>query len=136
MTVTFDEGKPSLEDMARYGATDLEHYGTKGMKWGVRKKVTGRDIRSARARLGLEQDKLFNKARDVKATGRGQKAYEKQKTAFLNNPDRVLATKLTKGEKAAQVILAGPIGLVTIGAVSAYSRNIAKKQATGAYNKK
>ena len=128
MTMTFDEDKPSLEEIG--------HSGVKGMKWGVRKKVSGREIRSARARLGAEQDKLFTKEREVRKTGKGNAAYQKQKTAFLNNPDRVLATRLTKGEKATQLILLGPLGALTIGGMTAYSNSIAKKQATGAYKRK
>jgi hypothetical protein len=129
MTMTHDEGKPSLESLA--------HHGVKGMRWGTtRVKASGREIRSARKRLGVEQDKLFTAQRAVKKTGTGHKALEKQTTKFLNNPDRVTAVRLTKGEQVAQVLIGGPLGLVAIGGTTAYSRTIEKKQATGAYNRR
>lgn len=132
--------KPSLED--------LSHFGVKGMQWGVRKKVTGAEIKGARRRLA-KQSKAYRKERrmvDKTAKGSsarklGEKKLEEMHRAYLKNPDRVTALRLTKGEKAVQLLftpLTG-IGIATsaaaLGGSAIASRRVAYKQATGAYDK-
>lgn len=124
---TFDgQDKPSLEY--------LVHHGVKGMKWGHRKKVTTSDIKDARQRLrkasnkyGSLEDKLSYgsesktpaaKKRDAQI----QKQLDKMDADFKNDPDRYVAARLTRGEKAVTVILGGPVGLAAIGAQSAVIR--------------
>lgn len=104
MTMTFDEGKPSPEDVL--------HFGKKGMKWGVRKKYTAKEIYAARRRV---------RKADVNATT------EAQEKKVNRSKDASIAMRLTRGEKAAAVILTGPVGLLLIGANSAATRHHEKK---------
>lgn len=84
----------------------LEHYGVKGMHWGVRKssRPSGHDIREARHRLR-------NQAHDIRETKRaGNKEEAKRMTQeFLANPDRITAAHMTRGEQVATLILSGGI---------------------------
>lgn len=131
-----EEYKPSLEELA--------HYGVLGMKWGkTRARANGAQIRQARRRLGKEQADLFEKQDAVKslqkgtsARAKGEKELAKQTTAFLNNPDRVTATRLTRGEKAVLLVLGGPVGAAGIALTSGVSRRVERKQDLGKYNKK
>lgn len=132
MTLNYGEVKPSLDEFA--------HYGVLGMKWGKhRAKATPTEIRKARRNVRNQMEKLSDKKAEVKRTGKGEKQLAKMKTDFLKNPDRVVAARLTRGEKAVIMILAGPaapISIAAIGSTSAISRRIERKQETGAYNKK
>jgi len=118
----------------------LEHYGVVGMKWGQRRKGNAYDIRRARQSV-KKTDQAYRDAKEVaKRTHRGNRAAAKvlaqeKKMEALKNPDRVLANRLTRGEKAAVLLLA-PFGMTTIAVTSAYSRRIEQKQDTGAYDKK
>lgn len=125
---------------------ELEHYGVIGMKWGkTRAKANGTEIRRARRSVANQ----FNKVADQKDKAKAAKGTSKEtaendklskmKTEFLKNPDRVVASRLTRGEKAVILILAGPAAPASIAAIastSAISRRIEQKQATGAYDKK
>lgn len=132
--------KPSLEE--------LSHFGVKGMKWGVRKAVTGGEIREARKRLAKQSKKYRQERRKVDKTTKGsearrlgEKKLEEMHRAYLKNPDRVTALRLTKGEKAVQLLftpLTG-IGIATsvaaLGGSAIASRRVQYKQETGAYDK-
>ena len=117
------------------------------MKWGQRRKGTGKVIREARRNLHRERRKLDNQAIKVsqaKNTADRNKAdavLKKMSKDYSKNPDRVLASRMTRGEKIAAVILTYPFGfsapgLAAIAATSATSRRIERKQETGAYDKK
>ena len=127
------EEKPSLDE--------LVHFGVKGMKWGVRKKVSKGEIQDARLRIAQKNVELGMQRRAVKKASTSEaKASEKAKlselkTAFLKNPDRATALRLTKGEAVAISILAGPTGIALVGAQSAARRRIERKQAKGKYDK-
>lgn len=129
----------------------IAHYGVLGMKWGqTRTKGDRADILAARKRVGVQQRRFTAQKRVLrKAKKSGNEArinkHEKKlsdlKVDFLKNPDRVLATRLTKGEKAAALILTLPStgavgGLAAIATSSAISRRIEQQQETGAYDKK
>jgi hypothetical protein len=89
-----------------------------------------------------------NKVQDqrdkVRATKRGtperDKANQKlnqMNVAFLKNPNRAVAARLTRGEKAIAIILLTPAGAAAaIGATSAISRRIEKRQDDKSYDKK
>lgn len=136
MTFLNEEDKPSLEDA-------IAHSGVKGMKWGVRKKPTAHDIRTARRSVDQQRDNIKVQKKQVKQLAKGSKertAGEKKlsdmKTSFLKNPDRVTAMRLTKGEAAVTILFSSPLGsAASIGAIAARRRSIAKKQARGAYDK-
>ena len=104
--------KPSLED--------LTHYGTKGMKWGVRKKkYTSDEIHDARARQESRLHRYNTEVHNVNlATGKGKAAAAKRlvkaERDHDTNEDRVIAEHMTRGEKAVEALLFGPIALATI----------------------
>lgn len=132
--------------------TFLEHHGVKGMKWGVHKKArpSDADIKSARLSVRAHDAATMNKAVEVatskKGTAKRAKAEKDLKSlemAHLKNPDRITATRLTKGEKifnTALIVATGPIGLTVVGAQTAvnagYRRTASKRQASGHYDRK
>lgn len=127
---------------------ELAHYGVLGMKWGHRKTATGGEIRAARRRL-KSQSIMYRKdykKYDGAADGSARKALLERKLraahqTYLKDPDRAIASRMTRGEKAAAVFFNGPnaAGLATsLGAVvatSAVSRRIENQQDKGAYDK-
>lgn len=139
------EEKPSLEDA-------LEHYGVKGMHWGVRKKRDSgggepkadshsSQIKDARIKLQSRTNEI-NRTTDrlniASAKGSGAsdkqiqalvKQYHKQVAAYDNDPARALAVRLTTGEKVASILLLGPVAAVPIGGSALISRSITKSQA-------
>lgn len=132
--------KPSLEE--------LSHYGVLGMKWGKRKEVSGAEIRTARKNLAkqskqyrVERRKVDDLKKGTEARKIGEKKLEEMNRAYLKNPARVTAMRLTKGEKFTSVLFTAPTGLgiaATVGGMAATaiaSRRIQLKQETGAYDK-
>jgi len=148
--MTYDD-KPDLptEEEA------LAHYGVLGMKWGkTRAKATTAQIKLARKNRDEQGTKLGDEHLKLEAMGKndkGRRAQERKvanmQTAYLKNPDRVTAVRLTRGEKAAVTLFtlmsANPVGApaaianvaVAVGS-SAASRRIEYKQDKGAYDKK
>lgn len=125
MTMTFDEGKPSLEE--------LKHFGKKGMKWGHRKKYSTSQIQDARARQGSRVADANNTAHKLNlATGKRKDALAKtyvQKVNKINsNPDASVAARMTRGEKTAAILLTGPIGLIIVGANSHAVKKMEQKK--------
>lgn len=137
----------------------LAHYGKKGMKWGVHNaKPTSGDIKDARTRFSRKAEDFHADTKKLKkTTERGSAArvagmakLEKRKVSLLKDPDRATSLRMTKGEKAATVaVAAAPWLIITPGgpvislgtAVGAAARigvrkNIERKQAAGAYDKK
>jgi hypothetical protein len=121
--------KPPLET--------ITHYGTKGMKWGVRKtNPTTSDIQDARARQDARYNSYIQSVHRLNlASADGtpkskQKSavrnYEKTQKDFLTNEDRVTAMRMTNGEKVTAALLTGPIGLVIIGANRGQVKRVAK----------
>lgn len=112
MRTIVGEEKPSLES--------LSHSGVKGMKWGVRKaRPTTADIHNARQRqLGRANAAVSH------PSGAKRAAAEKD---FLTNEDRVTAARMTRGEKMAAVILAGPVGGALIVGNQIQVKRIARK---------
>jgi hypothetical protein len=120
---------------------ELVHYGVKGMKWGVRKAVSTREVYGARARLQVKQNEFASQKRKVRkaksptAKANAETKLNKLKVDFLNDPDRVTAARLSTGEKVVATILAGPVGVGAVGVASYTSRVIDARQRTGYYNK-
>lgn len=117
----------------------LNHYGVLGMKWGrTRVRATGPQIRQARRNLQRQSLSYHDHKADVKrATSAGEKAAAREKldqvkADFLKNPDRVVAARLTRGEKAVAAILL-PYGMTAIATTSVISRRIEYKQDKGRY---
>lgn len=111
MTMYYGEEKPALDSLA--------HYGKKGMKWGVRKKYSTDEIKDARARQGSRLNAVNQQAHKLNlATGKAKdKAaadYAKKLKEFKDNPDAAIGGRMTRGEKAAALIIGGPIGALVI----------------------
>ncbi len=111
--IILGQEKPSL--------ADLMQSGVKGMKWGVRKaKPTTSEIHDARARQDARMRDVNSKIDRLNlVSGPGHSSsvqkkavldFQKSEKAFLTNEDRVTAAHMTRGEKIAAVILAGPLG--------------------------
>lgn len=126
--------KPSLEELS------LQHFGVKGMHWGVKRGV-GPEIRRARRSVMADKVALRDQKRVISGTKRGSAERTKAKKKFadmkvnaLNNPDRAMAVRLTRGEKAALLLFnstnpvsfAGAVGAIAGTAIE--SRVIAKRQ--------
>lgn len=112
MTEFVGAEKPSLEELA--------HYGVKGMKWGQRKKYSTEEIHTARIRQRSRVHQLNDTAAKLNlATGKKAdtlaKKYAKEMNELETNKDAAVAARMTKGEKAANLILAGPFGAIAIG---------------------
>lgn len=127
------QNKPSLAELA--------HHGVKGMKWGHRK-ASALEIRTARSNLHDQKSDISAQAKKAKAaTGTKNASAENKKlsdmkASFLANPDRVIAARMTRGEKFLTII-GGSIALPGAGLIpgtaivlgtSARSRSIAKQQ--------
>lgn len=108
----------------------LEHYGVKGMKWGVRKdRVSGADRRIARAEVNDVRKSARSAIKQHRRAGSNaeraaaQKKYQKdvldriKSKEFKENYKK--ANTMSKGEMAAQAVLLGPMALVTIPATRA-----------------
>lgn len=135
------------EDTMALGEETLAHYGVMGMKWGRhRAQANGVDIRAARGRVATQRKKLdsaHSKAQNTADKGKREAALKevgKMKADFLKNPDRVIASRMTRGEKQLSIglgILTG-VGIVpavaVIAGTSAASRRIERKQEKGKYN--
>lgn len=135
---------------------ELAHFGVKGMKWGVRRtdaqlgnsgkksKPTTADIKESRARLAsanavkkVKTDQIQSKInwRSEKSITDAISKINKIETDALNNPDRVTAARMTKGEKLATVLTGGaPYISEHRRRYGGSSKSIAKAQASGAYN--
>lgn len=133
--------KPPLDELA--------HYGVKGMKWGqTNTSATAGEITSARRRLRKETKAYRTQSKKLGSMAEGtpaRRAFEKKLVdrhqAYLKSPDRVIAARMTRGEKVATVLLSGQTpmtllaGAANIGVSSAISRTIEYKQSKGAYDK-
>lgn len=126
MTEFVGAEKPSLEELA--------HHGVKGMKWGEhKKKFSTEEIKDARARQASRAHRLNDKAATLNlATGKKKdaaaKAYVKAHNELMTNKDAAVAARMTKGEKAANLILAGPFGAIAIGVNKHQVKNLEKIQ--------
>jgi hypothetical protein len=124
----YADEKPSLEDLA--------HHGVKGMKWGQRKaRPSTSDIHDARARQASRQNEInqnIGRLNLAKSGSKQQDALAKKVATgmdkFDTNKDAAVAARMTKGEKAAAVMLTGPIGLLVIGANKAHVKKLEKIQ--------
>lgn len=109
----------------------LAHVGVKGMKWGVRRaNPSGGQIKLARTRQAQRFNKILE-ADDRRIVGETTKTQhvKERKTAereFKAHEDRVTASRLTNGEKAALIFLGGPVGAVVIGASKANTNRTIK----------
>jgi len=114
------------------------------MKWGVRRKASTQDIKGARTRLKRESSAYRQESKKLSgATGAKKTALEadlrKRQQKYLNNPDRVIAARMTRGEKFVSVLLGAQSGVGLAGAAagiagtSGLSRRIEYKQEKGKY---
>lgn len=126
---------------------ELAHYGVLGMKWGQRRTASAKQIKAARRRLKAESSsyrstyKKYENAKTAKTKKRLEDRLRKSHQEYLKNPDRAIASRMTRGEKAAALFFGaetGPtfaVSAATIAGTSLVSRRIEQKQESGAYNK-
>lgn len=115
----------------------LEHFGVKGMRWGVRNKKTAGQIRTARRKVAKARLD-YNDARDQYRQGTGTKtAVKNTRLAYLNHPDRATAARITKGDAFIAALLITPAGAAGLAVGSQIrSRAIEANQRTGHYNER
>lgn len=124
------------EILARSGIKDdsLQHFGVKGMRWGIRKaedsadgssakpkkstKPTNADIKSARerqktrAREFEEASAEYYTSRTAKGEAAAERLMRNKEWELYNGPDRDIADRMTTGEKVVTGIFAGaPIAI-------------------------
>ena len=127
-----EDDKPPLEDL-------VEHSGVKGMKWGHRKKrVTSADIHNARIEKNVRTHDLNRATINLNSASssgsktqvsKAVKSYEKALNDYNFSDAHVNASRFTNGEKAALILLTGPLAVVPIGAMALQRKSIQKKQA-------
>lgn len=128
--------KPTLED-------SLEHYGVKGMRWGVRRenrnssKPSNEEIKLARARVLSERQKEVykNKGRKRVSILMNGEFSKHLSDEYRANPDRAVAFRMTTGEKILSGLMAVPTfggSILAIGVSAQASKSIAKDQAQAA----
>lgn len=124
-----EENKPSLDELA--------HYGVKGMKWGQKKaRITGDDIRDARVRVYDQTRQIRRTRKEIKKTTvkgskereAGQKKVAKLEMALLKNPDRITASRMTRGEKFAAALIFTPAGAAGFIGGNALGTHLVKKE--------
>jgi hypothetical protein len=99
----------------------LQHFGVLGMKWGHRKKADAaeihrarRSLRTKRKNINREEDAARKLQKGSSERTSAEKKVAQKKAAYQKNPDRVIANRLTRGEKIAATIL-GAAGTVATG---------------------
>lgn len=133
MSHMMNEVNPSLD-------ATLEHFGVKGMQWGVRNRPTaGRgftlkpgkstgEIRVARRNVrAAAKASRQEKIKFIQGKSSMEKVHEK-KLDFLMNPDRATAARLTRGETAVVALLGSP---ATLAVSQINSRLITSRQKEG-----
>lgn len=131
----------SIADKPDLNEDLLIHFGVKGMKWGRRKarddggsgsggsapkvkkkKLTSNDIREARAQHQARVAELYRADQQLRTatTQKGKdialRQVDKMAQQIAKSDDARIANKMTRGEKVAALVIAGPIGAVVIGA--------------------
>lgn len=96
--------KPPLDELV------IEHFGVRGMHWGIRKHESGGQIRVARRSAARTKMDIEDAKAKVRAGQAPKESIAQAKLAHLNNPDRATAARITKGEMAVSAILLTPIG--------------------------
>jgi hypothetical protein len=83
-----------------------------------------------------DQKRKVRKAKSDTAKANQKAKLNKMKVDFLNDPDRVTASRMSTGEKVVAALFAGPIGVGAAGVASYTSRVIDARQRTGYYDSK
>lgn len=100
----------------------LEHYGVKGMRWGVRQ--ARKEVRS-QAKTSRKIIKTAKKAKTKSERDAAIKQYETDVIKRIRSKDfreaYDAANTITKGDMFAQIMLGGPLAAVTIPAMRAQS---------------
>lgn len=136
-----------MRNLGDIPARELEHYGVKGMKWGVRrsqeqldrsagrrKKPSSSEIKEARSRHNKridEIDKGLNRVSYSNSRAAKQRSLNdvKKMLAEASSSDDIsIGAKMTKGEAVTSIITGGPLGPViysgSLKSSAKYSREI------------
>lgn len=112
--MTIIEQKMSLDEA-------LQHFGVKGMQWGVRREQRrGRNqqIKDARRRITTQTreinviDRQARKAKTASERAKLDALSTKKASALFNSPDHTTANRMTTGEKFVMgLLLTGAVGV-------------------------
>ena len=106
----------------------LAHYGVRGMKWGQRKATI------SKARQQTIETIIPNKHKELRKISEGSGTRAEKRSArkqvnkdYRNNETVRTAITMTRGEQVAATLLAGPIGLTYVAALSISNRDSKRK---------
>lgn len=100
----------------------LEHFGVKGMRWGVRKdgsnssgrskKPSSKEIKEARSRLIGEvskRERAYYEARTIAGKNKAEIELNNYLSGLKNNPDAAIARQRTRAEKGKRFLVTSAV---------------------------
>lgn len=140
--------KAAVTDLNAMTAEEvIQHFGVKGMHWGVRNKPTAG--RGVTLKPGRSTGEIRVARRNVRKAGRASlkekgklvvgkssmKKMHQKKIDFLMHPDRETAARMTRGETALVALFSTPAGAAGVAGLSQFRSRIIKSRQTEGYQK-